>query len=319
MPLPAQLRAAILDLASGLKLKQVASEQARVSAHYRAGGASAGTVLSADAAMAYLMARLPATYAAVERSLAELMRASPDFAPASILDLGCGPGTAGLAALDAYPDAERLLGIDHNARFLALASRLAAAAGQDFRRDIQFQPGEIAGAFPADPADLVLASYALVEIDEAVIPALTRRFWELTAGVLVLVEPGSRAGFARLRSARATLIAAGAQILAPCTHNGSCAMSDSDWCHFSVRLARSREHLAVKSAAVPYEDEKFSYLIAARQGAPAFDSRILAPVHHGKAGHRLRLCSSAGVQDATIGAREPRFKAARKWQWGDGI
>ena len=42
--------------------------------------------------------------------------------------------------------------------------------------------------------------------------------------MLVLVEPGTPQGFARIREARAALIAEGAHIVAPCTHENVCPM-----------------------------------------------------------------------------------------------
>jgi ribosomal protein RSM22 (predicted rRNA methylase) len=317
--LPAALSAAILALTEGQKLSRLATRQSAVSDAYRAGAASAGVIDSAEAVAAYLLARLPATYAAVEYALGELGHATPEFAPASILDAGCGPGTAGFAALEAYPAAKSLIGIDHNPRFLAIAQRLAAHAGATQTRAVFFQSGDVSGTIIADPADLVLASYALVEMDEVAAIDLVRRLWNLSRGALALVEPGSQAGFARLKSARAALIAAGATILAPCTHHAGCPMPAGDWCHFSVRLPRSRAHQAVKNATMPYEDEKFSYLVAARAGAPAFAGRIVAPVIHGKAGHRVPLCETMGLHERLVSTRDPAFKAAKKWQWGDGI
>ena len=317
--LPPSIRAALTTLTAGRRIAPLQQQYGAVSDHYRAGGGSAGVIDSEDAVATYVLARLPATYAACRAALAELATALPEFAPNSALDVGCGPGAALLAALETYPGIRKAAGLDCNARFLRFASRLFGEAGLLKQRDVFFQSADLAAGLPDQNADITLASYTLVEMTEAEAITLVGRLWSSTSGALVLVEPGSRAGFSRIRAARSALIEAGAHILAPCTHAGRCAMPEADWCHFSKRLPRSREHQAVKGANVPFEDEKFSYLVAARHGMPAFEGRIVAPVHHSKAGHRLRLCDAAGLKDTTIGTRDPRFKPARKWQWGDGI
>src|SRR6185312_7664120 len=102
--------------------------------------------------------------------------------------------------------------------------------------------------------------YVLAELREEAVAATARHLWSMATGMLVLIEPGTPAGFARIRAARAALIAAGAHVAAPCTHNKNCPMQGDDWCHFSVRLARSRDHLIAKAARVPFEDERYAYI-----------------------------------------------------------
>src|SRR5207244_2622401 len=69
--------------------------------------------------------------------------------------------------------------------------------------------------FPAalrdlEPCDLVTLAYVLDEIDEDERDELIDRLWQVTRDVLILVEPGTTAGWQRILSARDRLIAAGA-------------------------------------------------------------------------------------------------------------
>ena len=80
---------------------------ASLSATYRAGGSSAGIDLGA-----YLVARLPATFAAVARVLGELAARRPAFSPTSLLDAGSGPGTASWAAAAQWPGLEAVTFLD---------------------------------------------------------------------------------------------------------------------------------------------------------------------------------------------------------------
>ena len=93
-----------------------------------------------------------------------------------------------------------------------------------------------------------------------------------------------------------------------------------DWCHFSVRLARSRAHMHAKAARVPFEDERFSYLVVAREGAVSGGARILAPPQHAKPGISLRLCTQGRIEPRHVARRDAAaYKQARKLDWGDLI
>ena len=146
--------------------------------------------------------------------------------------------------------------------------------------------------------------------------------WAATGGVLALVEPGTPAGYGRILSARDALIAAGATILAPCPHHDACPLAAPDWCHFSVRLARSRDHRLAKGAAVPFEDEKFAYLVAARPqvAAQTRTPRVLAPPHATKPAIELKLCTAAGLELRAVPRRDkPAYAKARRLGWGDAL
>ena len=76
-------------------------------------------------ALAYLATRVPATFAATRRVLAELGSLRPGWAPTSLLDLGAGPGTATWAAAAVFPSIERAELVEREPEMAALGVRLA--------------------------------------------------------------------------------------------------------------------------------------------------------------------------------------------------
>jgi ribosomal protein RSM22 (predicted rRNA methylase) len=289
---------------------------AKLSAHYRAGGRS-------DAAIdlgAYLTVRLPATFAAVERVLREVAERRPGFAPRSMIDAGAGPGTASWAAVSAWPAIEAVTLADNNPQFLGLAGRIAEQSPHPALSAARRRQADMAALDAGDGADLVIAAYALAEIPEARQRVAVEALWRTAANMLVLVEPGTPAGFARIRRARDMLIAAGAIPVAPCPHAGACPMTGEDWCHFAVRLARSRAHMHAKQASVPFEDEKFSWLAVSRTGEASGGGRILSPPVEQKPGIGFRLCTPGGLEQRQIARRDrDAYKAHRRRAWGDLI
>jgi ribosomal protein RSM22 (predicted rRNA methylase) len=144
--------------------------------------------------------------------------------------------------------------------------------------------------------------------------------WAKARSTLLIVEPGTPAGYARILSARTPLIASGAHVLAPCPHDHACPLQAPDWCHFSQRLARSRAHKQVKGADVPFEDERFAYVVLAREPAAPRRSRILAQPLIGKAEISAKLCAADGLTIKKVPRRDKAaFAAARHWRWGDAI
>jgi len=320
--LPPQLRLAADRLLEGVSRKDLAGRAGAISTRYRAGGGSAAVVASQADAMAYVLTRLPATYAADARAFADLAERAPDFAPQSLLDAGAGPGGAGWAALETWPAIAQAVLLDSNRAFLDLAEALAEGAPAVLKNAERLRADLAApGDWPS--ADLVIASYALAEIAPAAQAGVVARLWAASQGVLVLIEPGTPAGYQRILAARNQMIAAGAQLLAPCPHHARCPLAAPDWCHFSQRLARSRDHRMAKGAQTPFEDEKFIYLAAARPGVVATPPapRVLAPPRAGKPGIELKLCMPSGLGEQRFVAKRDKaaFAIARRLDWGDRL
>jgi ribosomal protein RSM22 (predicted rRNA methylase) len=316
--LPAALKAALNAKLEGFSRGDAAVRAARISQTYRDGGGSATIRIEADA-LAYALARMPATYAAVAASLDALREIRPDFAPESLLDVGAGPGTATWAGAEAFASLKTFALLDSNDSLRALGLDLARASTRISRLDYARGDAQ-AGLIAAEPADLVIASYLIGELGEAERTELARLLWSKTRDTLLIVEPGTPAGYARVIALRAQLIASGAHAAAPCPHDGACPLSPPDWCHFSQRLPRLRAHKAIKGAELPFEDERFSWVALTRSATATRFPRVLAQPLAAKAGISAKLCTAEGVAIRTVPRRDKAaYARARRWRWGGAV
>ncbi len=316
--LPAELKVALEEKAHGLSRSDAARRSASISQSYRNGGNSR-TITTQNDALAYALVRMPATYAAVAASLDAVCKVRGDFAPTSLLDVGAGPGTATWAAAEFFSSLEIFTLLDANPALRTLALDLFQTSGRFSSMDYA-QGNARTKLTDASPADLVIASYILGEMNDAGCTALSDAMWAKTRDTLLLIEPGTPAGYARILRIRTRLIAQGAHVVAPCPHDHACPLIAPDWCHFSQRLARSRAHIQIKGAELPYENEKFIYVTLSRAPAAQNPARVLTQPDVTKIAVTAKLCTQSGVEIANVPRRDKEaFTIARKWNWGDGF
>jgi ribosomal protein RSM22 (predicted rRNA methylase) len=316
--LPPELKTALDVKLEGLSRHEAAARAALISKTYRDGGGS-GAIKSETDALAYGLARMPATYAAITASLNALREIRPDFAPESLLDVGAGPGTASWAAAEAFASLKTFTLIDANEALRALA--LDLARGSTRLSDLTYKKGEARAALSeAGPADLVIASYMIGEMADSERRPLAEAMWARTRDTLLIVEPGTPAGYARIIALREQLVARGAHVAAPCPHEKNCPLTSPDWCHFSQRLPRSQAHKQIKGAELAFEDEKFSYVVLSRAPATRRASRVLAPPVATKVEVTAKLCTADGLAIARVPRRDKTaYARARRWRWGDAV
>jgi ribosomal protein RSM22 (predicted rRNA methylase) len=313
MELPRALRQAVDQALEGVPARDLAAAAEALSKRYRAELRDGRPHVADDlAARAYLAARLPATYAAIRAALSVVAEVRPQFAPRSLLDFGAGPGTVLWAARDCWSDLESATLIEASAAMRKFGAEFASQSGAaaiDWRGD----------APTAGARDLVTLAYVLDELDAAQRTTLVQQLWSLTGDTLLIVEPGTPAGYRRILDARDLLLRQGAYMIAPCPHASACPLIAPDWCHFSRRVARSRAHLQAKKAEVPWEDEKFSYLAVARHSVTLPAARVLAPPRAGSGKVELKLCEGDGAARTVLVTRREgdRFKQAKRLGWGE--
>jgi ribosomal protein RSM22 (predicted rRNA methylase) len=316
--LPAELKAALEQALHGLSRNDAAARASAISQTYRDGGGS-GAITTPTDALAYAASRMPATYAAVAASLNAVCDVRPDFAPRTLLDLGAGPGTASFAAAEAFDTLASFALLDSNAALRTLALDLA----KDNPRlsGLRYDRGDVLATIAAAPAaELVIASYMINELSDADRGKLADAAWRSTADTLLIVEPGTPAGYARILEMRRRLIAQGAQVMAPCPHDNACPLVPPDWCHFTQRLPRSRAHQQLKGAELPYEDEKFIYVALTRAPLARRPSRMLAQPVTSKIAVMAKLCTAGGVEIAVAPRRnKAAYARFKKLDWGDAV
>jgi ribosomal protein RSM22 (predicted rRNA methylase) len=317
MELPPLLRQAVDRVLNGVRLADLAGAAAGLSQRYREQGREGGVqVASEKDALAYLATRLPATYAAVRASLAAISQGRPGFAPRTMLDIGAGPGTALWAAADCWPDLAEATLVEASPVFRSVGEQLAA--GTNVAR-ATWQPADVStDSIDGEPRDLVTMIYVLNELAPAARVAVIDRLWQRTAGALVIVEPGTPAGWQRILAARSQLIEAGAHVIAPCPHAEACPLQPPDWCHFAARVARSRLHRQAKVAEVPWEDEKFSYVAVSRTPPAASIPRVLARPRKASGRVTLKLCRPDGSAREQLFSRRDGalYRRAVRCDWG---
>ena len=295
--LPDELRAALATSLAAEPVDRMRAAVARLIDAYRSGRPAATPILAGSAEIAaYAAYRMPATYAAVRAAIGALPPTLP--APTSLADVGGGTGAAAWAVADAFPSIEQITVLDQVDGALTLGATLAASASAPALRSATWRRSSLPAELPS--ADLVTVSYVLGELAEAAQRDLVSHAAAAAGGVVVIVEPGTPAGYARVIAARDQLLALGHRVLAPCPHQLACPLSAGDWCHFGARVNRTALHRRIKDADLSYEDEKFSYLATASprvvlDAPPVGEGRVIRRPAQRKGLVTLRLCRPDGT------------------------
>ena len=321
MTLPLLLQTAIHAELSSMNVNTLSDAVEGLSKRYREPKKQSPYMAVNSDRSAYIACRMPATYAVVCRVFSEIQDLAPELNVKTIVDLGSGPGTALWAALEIFPETKELFALEGDAQLIDLGKRLNAHSETRALKETRWQHQDLCQLQTCPKADMIVASYAIGELSEEAQIRVLQQAWQAADKVLVLIEPGTPAGFERVLNWRSWLLTAHATILAPCPHEKSCPMAGGDWCHFSQRLSRSRLHRQLKGASLGHEDEKYSYIVAIKSSVTKQNvlGRILRhPQKH--SGHlELVLCAPDGhLQKKIISRRDGDiYKKARKWEWGD--
>ena len=218
----AELRTALSRAVRGVDERELTrATEALVSRYRSVAPASAPILASRVHVAAYAAYRMPATHAALSRVLVDV--AGRGLEPRSMLDLGGGTGAAAWAAAGAFESLETITVLDQVEDALDLGRELVADASSPALASATFRRA-VAGSWPELDADLVTVSYVLSELDEAQQDALVADAMRRGRAVVV-AEPGTPDGYARVLRVRSVLLRAGWALLGPCPHSADCPLA----------------------------------------------------------------------------------------------
>ena len=267
-------------------------------------------------AAAYALSRMPATVEAAKAALAEALAAT-GISPKTMLDCGAGTGAVTFAA-DALLNLERATCLEREAAMRAVGQKLMEQAGGV---RAAWAACDLTAGESLPRAELVCEGYMLGELEAGMRLRVAEKLWDACEKLLVLIEPGTPQGFANLRAARERLTALGAYVAAPCPEGiETCPMTGDNWCHFAVRVQRTRLHKALKGGDAPYEDEKFCYLALTRERPDnPCRARLLRHAQIGPGRILLPVCENGAEKTLTVTKKDPLWKRARKIKWGERV
>ena len=313
------LEAALSALAARYGGAALQNDAQAISERYRLRTGTGKRLLTREQeAAAYALSRMPATFAAARAALAWSLEAS-GLSPRTLLDCGAGTGAASFAA-DSLLHLERITCLEREAAMRGTGSALMREAGGALS-SAAWQEADLTAGTPLPRAELAVEGYMLGELAQDMRLAAARRIFEAAEQMAVFIEPGTPQGFANLRAVREALEAQGAHVAAPCpAGTGKCPMAGEDWCHFAVRVQRSRLHKALKGGEAPYEDEKFAYLALTRMPPQApCGARVLRHPQIAPGRITLTLCEGGERTQRAVTKKDPLWKRARKLGAGEGL
>lgn len=253
---------------------------------------------------AYVFTRFPATY---QVCLKLIIQHFKNLNIQSVLDWGCGIGTASLALSEHFKNLECYL-VEQDPKAKAYAIQFLK----------HFYPtNRIHESALSNNVDLSVFSYSLNEVRDWQTTLDT--VWEKTT-YLLIIEPGTTLHFKQLLTVRDYMLAKGAHLWGPCCHTKTCPLHLSDWCHFAVNVPRSKEHRMLKNGERSFEQEAYSYMLFSKEPKVADFGRLVAsPRIHG--GHiDFKICTQNGeIITPTVGKSSSNYKTLKKAEWGDGL
>lgn len=246
MEIPEKLKENINKLLKENQISKVVEDSQILSNRYRNNNGNGKKLLvQKSEAISYAISRMPATYAAVSSVLEQISENYKEELT-TMLDVGAGTGAV-VWAINDKNICNDIKCLEREESMISIGKQLM----QDSELNkVTWEKFDILQDEIKEKADLVITSYMINELPKEMKQKAVEKLWKATNKLLVIIEPGTPAGFANILEIRKNILDAGGYIVAPCCCLGECPISKDDWCAFYARIARSSAHRQAKKRGV---------------------------------------------------------------------
>ena len=316
--MPLSLKDATESLLEGSDMKVLRRVSSRISEKYKdAAGKGSNHLSTEDEIKVYSVVRMPATYGSVCDVLGYVTEYLKDNID-TVTDIGAGSGAAAWACNEMLAPS-KVNCLEYEDSMMKVGKTLMSH-DQTLSDIVTWKKFDLTSEDEIPSGDLVISSYVINELPENARAQAVEKMWNAAGKVMVIIEPGTPAGYSVISEIRDQVLKAGGHIIAPCPHEGDCRLTEDDWCHFTCRVQRSRLHKLLKDADVPYEDEKYSFIAFSKEDTGRAACRILRHPEINKGFIRLSVCTSDDNSEITVTKKDKElFKQARKSKQGDSL
>lgn len=318
MNLPDELDQIIQNkIANNKSFEALSSNAKSISERYR-NNANSGTRLltKSDEAIAYSLARMPATYGAVYTALSSALE-NADSSINTVFDIGAGTGAGTWAAYEMLGN-KNFVCYEREDAMIEIGEKIMSH--QKDLSSAEWQKFDIVNDIFSKKCDLSIVSYMINELPKEHVLEVISKIWSATNEVMLIVEPGTPTAFENIKTIRQHLIDNGGFIVSPCTHQNKCEIAADDWCAFSCRVQRAKLHKMLKEGDAPFEDEKFSYIAFSKKPVHCAEARILRHPIINKGYSEFKVCTPDGIKNIKLSKKDgEKYKISKKKSAGDTL
>ena len=316
MILPRQLNDKITALASELKSSTLKQTRANLTDKYKNHtGQSTDLISGKNDSILYAISRMPATYSVIYSLIFELASEGVLEKLNTVCDIGSGTGSAYFALSELYDDIKFSL-YERSQAMIDIFKRLSDNA-------IDVNKSDAVKTDFETKYDLVMTSFVLSEMTEQDRNKVFEKMLDISDKYVLVIDTGTPETYKNIYKLKAIAKEKGYNVIAPCKCE-RCTL-ENDYCQFYARVERSSLLRQSKSASLPYEDEKYFYLLFekvsnandyhnANSGASSTEyGRVIRRPKIKEKEVELILCTPNGTDSKRITkANKQLFKNAKK-------